>query len=165
MEKITNSFKGLETGSMWSRLVYVYYLIVGLFFLAMALFTSYNVLVVWFKYYGLEEARTFRYGLFLAYILLNAITAYGFFFCKKWLIPILGSNVLVLLIPYVYQLIYHSFMINRALVSLCIACFIFASVVLTRSFLDGVLWRKFVISIFVFVLLLTLFITKTNLVY
>lgn len=165
MKHITNSFKGLETGSIGARLVYAYYLIVGLFFLVIALFTSYSVFVVWFKYYGLDEAHIFRSALFLSYIFLNIVTAYGFLFCRKWLLPILGSNVLVLLVPYVYQVFQNGFSMNRTFVSVLIAGIIFLSVFITRKFLFGVLWKKFVIFAFVFILLLTLFITKTNLVY
>ena len=165
MKNITNSFKGLETGSIGSRLVYAYYLVLGLFFSVITLFTAYNVFAVWFKYYGLDEAHAFRSSLFLAYIFLNLIMVYGFFLCRKWLLPVLGINFLMLLVIYLYKVFQFGFTMDRQFVSLLVAGLIFSSVLLTRKFLNGILWRKFVIVVFFFVLLLTFFITKSNLIY
>jgi hypothetical protein len=161
----TSSIKGLEIGSIASRLVYAYYLVIGLFFLAIALFTTYNVFIVWFKYYGLDEARMFRSALFLCYMFLNFAMAYGFLFCRKWLLPLLGSNALILGMMYVYENFSTGFETDRQFISFIIAAVIFLSVLVTKKKLTGVTWRKAIVCSFIFVMLLSLFITKSSLVY
>ncbi len=162
---ITNSFKGLESGPLRSRLAYAYYLVMGLFFLAAAIFTLYNVLTVWLKYYGLDEARQFRSGLFLAYVLLNLMTSWGFLLCRKWLVPVLGSSMLVLAAPYIYRGMADGFGMDKSLSALLVSVALFASVLLTRRLLAGELWKKPAVISFALILLLTIFITKTNLIY
>lgn len=171
--KITNSIRGLETGKIRNRLVYAYYLIIGLFFFVIGLFTAFNVFSVWFRYGGLDEARAFRSALFLCYIFLNFMIAYGFIFCRKWLVAVFGFNFLALLVTYIMSLDFSRVAIfgaseltsNRQFASILISGFIFLTIYLSRRHLQGIFWRKLVVLSFAFVLLLSLFITKTNLVY
>jgi hypothetical protein len=145
----------------------------GLFFFVIGLFTAFNVFSVWFRYGGLEEARGFRSALFLCYIFLNFMIAYGFIFCRKWLVPVFGFNFLALLVTFVASLDFERVTIfgineitsDRGFASILIAGIIFFTIYISRKHLQGVLWRKFIVFSFLLILLLSLFITKTNLVY
>lgn len=168
--KITNSIKGLDVGPIRDRLIYVYYMVIGLFFFVIGTYTAFNIFTVWFKYGALGEVNSFRFALFFCYVYLNLMISYGFIFCRKWLLPVFGFNFIVLLVTYLIRLDFaristQGFEPSRQFIGLLITGFIFLTILFTKRHLQGVLWRKIVIFSFAFVLLLSLFIINSNLVY
>lgn len=161
--QIQNSLQGLESGGIGKRLLYLFYILLGVLFFIIGLLTLYNVLAVYTL--KVNDQGIFRSSLFLCYVFLSFVTAYGFLFCRKWLLPILATQAFLMIAVYAltsFQIIegYAHDKIPGAILFSILALFLY----FTRGHLYGALYKKVPVISFVIILLVSFFITNFNLI-
>lgn len=159
-----NSLQGIESGKITKRLLYVLYLIIGILFFVIALLTAYNILAV--ATLHVNDTGVFRTALFLCYVFLSLMTASGFLFCRKWLIPVLGVQMVLLFGSYIYALSIGADSLAQSRVpGLTVFFVLFVLTLFTKDALYGPAFKKLPVLSFILILLLSFFITNFNLIY
>ncbi len=158
-----NSLQGIESGGVAKRLIYFAYILLGALFFIIGLLTLYNVLAVYTL--KVNDQGVFRSSLFLCYVFLSLVTAYGFLFCRKWLLSALTTQAVLMIVAYALTLLqliegYAPNKIPGAVFFSVLAIFLY----FTRGYLYGPLYKKIPIVSFVIILLVSFFITSFNLI-
>lgn len=158
-----NSLQGLESGKIIKRLLYLTYILLGILFFVIGLLTLYNVLAVYTL--KVNDQGVFRSSLFLCYVFLSFVTAYGFLFCRKWLLLLISSQSLLMIFVYGFTSLgiiegNAQDKIPGALLFSVLAIFLYS----TRRYLVGPLYKKVPVVSFIIVLLVSFFITSFNLI-
>ncbi len=161
--QIQNSLQGLESGGIGKRLLYLCYILLGVLFFVIGLLTLYNVLAVYTL--KVNDQGVFRSSLFLCYVFLSLVTAYGFLFCRKWLLSILATQAFLMIVVYALTSLriiegYAHDKIPGAILFSILTLFLY----FTRKYLYGALYKKVPVISFVVILLVSFFITNFNLI-
>lgn len=161
--QVQNSLQGLESGSIGKRLLYLCYILLGVLFFVIGLLTLYNIIAVYTL--KVNDQGVFRSSLFLCYVFLSFVTAYGFLFCRKWLLSILATQAFLMIIVYTLTSLriiegYAQDKIPGAVLFSILTLFLY----FTRGYLSGVLYKKMPVISFVIILLVSFFITNFNLI-
>lgn len=168
VDKVENAIEGLEKGSISSRLVYLSYLILGILFLLAASFTLYGLIMV-IKNNGIFfDLGSYRAPLFILYILMNIMVSYGFIYCRSWVVTLVASNVALLGIVYVLDIVVSKLStVTSGEVSvpgaLILSGLLLIYIYLTRHFIVGEFYRKKVVLPYLFILLISFSISYFNL--
>ncbi len=162
-QEVQNSLQGLESGGIGKRLLYLSYILLGVLFFVIGLLTLYNVLAVYTL--KVNDQGVFRSSLFLCYVFLSFVTAYGFLFCRRWLLSIMAVQAFLMISAYLLTVSglidgYAGDKIPGAILFSVLALFLYV----TRKYLNGLLYKKIPVISFVIVLLVSFFITTFNLI-
>ncbi|MDO8593793.1 MAG: hypothetical protein Q7R59_02765 [bacterium] len=76
--------------SGFPRLIYGAYVVLGIIFYGIAVFTAFNIVL---HTLNDDTILTPKIALFLCYVLLNGIIGYGFIFYRKWLLVVFSGTL------------------------------------------------------------------------
>lgn len=155
MNQIRNSIQGLETGTILQRLVYVVFLILGIFFFVASLSTVYEIYLL---VQTSDTVSAQHITLRLLYIALNFIVGYGLVFCRKWVMAFFATNTVLMGGGFLYTQatdLYQSDMASSTFTAFVLSIFVFLVTFLFRKFLYGKLFQRNTYVSYLILLLVT----------
>lgn len=157
MNSDTNALKKFEESIGMKKIPYIILLLLGILFLVASVSTLYTLYQV-FETNGFTLSITqpsviLMYG----YIVLNLIAGYGMVFCRTWILKVFSINAVLMFLTGIFFYLSQDRFVDTVFSAGSISLFLFLVLFLLRKNLIEFKRSNLVISIYMVVLLVTVY--------